>query len=148
MLTYALFAAALIQTPAARPCPIVENFTHLYFDSGSAELSARARRRLDVWRGIIARQRFPVREIRLAGHTDRVGTREADLRLSSRRARAVQAYLLRHGILRERITIEAFGEDLLYVDTDDEVPEADNRVVQLLMVPDAREPRCYPARGG
>lgn len=142
MLSLALFAATLIQPAVARPCRIVETATFLYFDSGSAELSARAQRQLDDWTNTISRLHFPVRDIRVYGHTDRVGTRDANRRLSGIRARAVRDYLMRRGIARERITIEAFGEDRLSVDTRDEVSEADNRVVQLLMLPDAREHGC------
>jgi OmpA-OmpF porin, OOP family len=141
VLGLALYAmAASIQSPSAASCPIVENFTLVPFDSGSADLSAQARLLLDNWSEIIRSQRFPA-EVELVGGADRVGTRRANLRLSFRRAYAVRAYLVGHGVRRQRVRIRAFGEDHPLVDTADEVPEAQNRLLQLLMVPDAREPR-------
>jgi len=45
------------------------------------------------------------------------------------------------GVPGRRITVSATGEDRPIVETADEVPEAQNRTVWLLMVPDSREPR-------
>jgi len=138
--TLAFAAASLIQSPDVHACPIVENFTILPFESGSADLSMRTRRQLDAWREVIRDLQFPAR-MELIGNTDRVGTRRANLRLSFMRARAVRNYLVSGGIPGSLINIRAFGEDQPLVDTADEIPEAQNRIVQFLMMPDPREPR-------
>ena len=135
----ALFAAALIQSPAAPACPIVENFTIVPFESGSAVLSTRTRSQIEAW---LRSYRYPPARIDLLGNADRVGTRRANQWLSVRRVRAIRAYLVSLGIPRERISIRGTGEDQLVIETGDGVPEAQNRIVWLSVMPDEREPRC------
>ena len=146
-LSLILAATGLIQISVPEGCParepsfIGDPLTILSFESGSARLSPSARRNLDSWRELIQRLRFPAR-IELTGNTDRVGTRQANLRLSARRARAVRDYLVSLGIPPESISILATGEDHLAVETADGIPEAQNRIVWFAMISDAREPRC------
>ena len=139
-LSIILAAAALPQSYVSGTCPIVENFTLVLFESGSAGLTTQARTLLDGWSQVILGQHFPA-TVQLIGNADRVGSRQANLRLSFRRVHAVRDYLIEHGVAGHRISIEATGEDRPLVDTADGVPEAQNRLVQLLMLPDAREPR-------
>ena len=113
----------------------------LAFESGSAQLSLNARTILDGWRETIRNLRFPAR-IELTGNTDRVGSRRANLRLSLRRAGAVRDYLVSRGISREAISVRGTGEEYVIIETADEVPESQNRVVWFLMIADEREPRC------
>ncbi len=54
---------------------------------------------------------FPREIVVIEGHTDSVGSAEANLALSRRRATAVRDFLVgREGILRERLLVEAYGE--------------------------------------
>lgn len=66
----------------------------------------------------------------------------ANLRLSLRRAGAVRDYLVSRGISREAISVRGTGEEYVIIETADEVPESQNRVVWFLMIADEREPRC------
>ncbi len=48
--------------------------------------------------------------IEVAGHADRPGSAQYNQRLSLRRAETVAAELVRHGISRNEIVVQAFGE--------------------------------------
>lgn len=70
-------------------------------------------------------------EVIVIGHTDRVGTKQANDRLSLRRARCVRDALARAGIPARRIAIAARGEREPLVPTADGVPEPKNRRVEI-----------------
>lgn len=52
----------------------------------------------------------PTARIDVIGHTDNVGTEEYNIRLGSRRAMAVRAYLVNAGVAEGRITTSTRGE--------------------------------------
>ena len=105
----------------------VDQFLHIYFESGSARIDAQGAAMLDRYSEQVV---TPLRcGVTIAGHTDRVGSRDANLALSQRRAEAVAAYLRSRGL--ERFTVEGFGETRPLVDTADEVAEPQNRRVEI-----------------
>jgi outer membrane protein OmpA-like peptidoglycan-associated protein len=65
------------------------------------------------------------------GHTDRVGTVEYNDRLSLQRAERVRAELVRLGVDPARISVEGRGEREPLVPTPDEMPEPQNRRVEV-----------------
>ncbi|BFL65203.1 Outer membrane protein A [Roseomonas mucosa] len=71
--------------------------------------------------------------IEVAGHADRSGTPQYNMGLSRRRADAVAAELVRQGIQRSEITVEAFGESRPLVPTADGVREPQNRRVEIVL---------------
>ncbi|MET0410467.1 MAG: OmpA family protein, partial [Polyangiaceae bacterium] len=68
----------------------------------------------------------------IAGHTDTVGSREHNLALSSKRARAIAAWFRKSG-LSLPIAYQGFGEQALKVVTADEVDKLDNRRVDYVL---------------
>jgi OOP family OmpA-OmpF porin len=71
----------------------------------------------------------------LAGHTDRSGAADYNLRLSQRRATSVRDYLTGHDLPDRVISSEAFGESRPLVDTADGVSEPQNRRVEITFGP-------------
>jgi outer membrane protein OmpA-like peptidoglycan-associated protein/opacity protein-like surface antigen len=67
----------------------------------------------------------------LAGHADRSGTEEYNMRLSQRRSDAVKAYMAGKGVPEGSMTTEAFGESRPLVETADGVREPQNRRVEI-----------------
>ena len=49
-------------------------------------------------------------QVQVEGHTDGVGSDQYNQRLSERRAKAVVAYLVQHGISQDRLVSKGFGE--------------------------------------
>ncbi len=69
--------------------------------------------------------------VALAGHADKSGKDDYNVRLSQRRADAVKAYLAGKGIPDSAMVTEAFGESRPLVDTADGVREPQNRRVEI-----------------
>lgn len=75
--------------------------------------------------------RLPAVELIVTGHTDRVGTQEANDKLSLARAQAVSELLVRAGVARELISVVGRGEREPLIPTADEVAEPGNRRVDI-----------------
>jgi OOP family OmpA-OmpF porin len=71
--------------------------------------------------------------IEVNGYTDTSGTPQYNQGLSVRRARAVQAELVRDGVPQNAITIQGFGENNLLVPTGNGVREPQNRRVEIII---------------
>lgn len=54
--------------------------------------------------------RSNVKKLRVEGHTDNQGVKDANLKLSQARAEAVVAYLIKKGVARERVVAQGFGD--------------------------------------
>lgn len=74
---------------------------------------------------------YPAPEIIVIGHTDRVGSLQDNDRLSLQRAQTVRDLLVNAGVDPAIITIAGRGERELAVPTEDEVPMARNRRVEI-----------------
>lgn len=72
-------------------------------------------------------------EVVLNGHTDTTGLERFNLKLSKKRAEAVEKELIARGIDGARIKIFAFGESDLLVTTGDNVDEPKNRRVEIFL---------------
>jgi len=122
-------AAAVAPTPAPAAAPAR---TYLvFFDWDRADLTDRARQ-------IIAEAATNARTVRstrieVAGHADRSGPDAYNMRLSQRRGDAVAAELVRRGINRNEIVVQAFGETRPLVPTADGVREPQNRRVEIVL---------------
>lgn len=96
------------EPPKGSPPPTINLRVH--FDFGSARLSTDTLIVLDnLGRALNDPALKPYRFL-IAGHTDGMGSPEANLRISEARARAVADYLTRtHAIARERLLVQGFG---------------------------------------
>jgi outer membrane protein OmpA-like peptidoglycan-associated protein len=117
------FGAAL----AALPLP-PQHFI-LYFKSGTTELTGESRKLLQEVISA-ALSRHPA-DISVVGHTDRVGSRDANFRLGLERTGIVRDMLVSRGIDPEFIDVSSHGEDNPLVQTDDNVAEQRNRRVEV-----------------
>ncbi|MBI5548493.1 MAG: OmpA family protein [Deltaproteobacteria bacterium] len=75
-----------------------------------------------------------VRKVRIEGHTDDVGTLEANQALSENRAVAVRDYLVQKGITEDRLMVQGFGKTRPLVDSRTETARAKNRRVQFFII--------------
>ena len=114
----------VLESQPARP------FTYtLYFTTGTVELTTQSRQSLNDVRQRI--KSFPAAQVTVIGHTDRVGSIEANDALSLKRAAAIRDMLVQIGISREAIEIVGRGERELLVQTADGVSEERNRRVEI-----------------
>ena len=102
------------------------------FASGSAEITEAEKPKLDsAYEAITAEvskaQKLDVKcSLFIAGHTDTVGSRDKNQKLSVDRARAIAGYFRKKG-LSIKVSFEGFGEDRPKVQTADETDEPKNR---------------------
>ncbi len=103
----------------------------LYFIEGGDSLTADSQRELESVLTEIKRR--PAPDLIVVGHTDRVGTVADNDRLALRRAEKVRAQLIAQGFAAENISASGRGEREPLVATADEVAEARNRRVEILV---------------
>jgi OOP family OmpA-OmpF porin len=101
----------------------------VFFDWGKPELTRDAQAILDD--AAAAYQRLKPGQIAVTGFADRSGSEPVNRTASRRRAEAVKAYLIAHGIPPATIHIAAYGERQPIVPTEDGVREAQNRRVEI-----------------
>lgn len=70
-------------------------------------------------------------KVTLVGHTDERGTREYNLALGERRAKAVQAFLVTNGANNSQIETVSYGKEMPVNEGHDEAAWADNRRVEI-----------------
>jgi outer membrane protein OmpA-like peptidoglycan-associated protein len=98
---------------------LVSLTSRVLFDFGKSKLKPAADKALQETIKVI--EAYPENEIAVEGHTDSIGSKEFNQRLSEQRAKSVADYLIRNGIAAERIKTAGYGE---------EKPVADNSTVQ------------------
>jgi OOP family OmpA-OmpF porin len=101
----------------------------VYFVSGGENLTPESTSAIAELKSALAQR--PAPEIMVVGHTDRVGTLEANDALSIKRAEAVRQLLIGEGVPASAIETAGRGEREPLVPTADEVPEARNRRVEI-----------------
>jgi outer membrane protein OmpA-like peptidoglycan-associated protein len=73
--------------------------------------------------------------VEVAGHTDSSGSDQYNLSLSERRAQSVSGYLSSHGVKGQRLIPIGAGEGHPVASNDTETGRAQNRRVELTIVP-------------
>lgn len=81
---------------------------NIFFDTGKDSLRSESFPELDRLVGYMNQN--GKMQIELSGHTDNVGSDDANLKLSDDRAKAVTRYLVSKGIKEERIIAKGYGE--------------------------------------
>lgn len=117
------FAAALAARPA-RPRSYV-----LYFQEGGNVLTTESQADFVKVRAEIVER--VAAEVMVIGHTDRVGSVQANDALSLQRAESVRALLVKAGVPADKLEAAGRGEREPLVTTADEVAEAKNRRVEI-----------------
>jgi peptidoglycan-associated lipoprotein len=102
--------------------------TTFYFEYDSSDLKPEAMRALDVHAKDLKANGA---RVVLEGHTDERGTREYNMALGERRAKAVQRYLVLQGVSPAQLELVSYGEERPVATGNDEQSWAQNRRVEL-----------------
>lgn len=113
--------------PEGQPFPVLRFL--LYFKTGSTELTEESQKLFPEILKIIKIQNST--DVSIIGHTDRVGTREANFKTGLNRAAHVKDRLTAGGLDPRIVEVASHGEDNPVVKTEDEVPEPRNRRVEV-----------------
>jgi outer membrane protein OmpA-like peptidoglycan-associated protein len=103
------------------------------FDFDSARLQANSKPLLDNLAQAMNSERLSALKFKVEGHTDAKGKAEYNQELSSRRASAVQAYLIAQNVNADRLQAEGKGaSDLLFPN---QPLASENRRVRISLLP-------------
>lgn len=105
----------------------------ILFEFGSDRIDPRSFKLLDEVAEVL-RKNPDVGPVLIEGHTDNVGSREYNLTLSKRRAKAVETYLVEKGIAPKRLRSEGFGFDRPIAPNDTPLGRAKNRRTEFKLV--------------
>ncbi len=115
----------------AMPAPAPARTYLVFFDWDRADLTDRARQ--IITEAAAASTRVQTTRIDVQGNADRSGTPAYNQRLSLRRAQVVAVELVRHGVPKQEIDIQAFGDTRPLVPTAAGVREPQNRRVEIIL---------------
>jgi outer membrane protein OmpA-like peptidoglycan-associated protein len=105
----------------------------ILFDVDSATVKPAAMTSLDTISAVLTK--YPKTTITVAGHTDNTGRADYNLKLSERRANAVRFALAERGVAASRVTAMGFGADNPVASNTAPDGRAENRRVELHIVP-------------
>lgn len=112
---------------AAQPAPPALYL--LYFRTGSTDLVAESEKLIrEILQSVTARQST---DVRVVGHTDRVGMRQGNYTLALDRALQIKSILISKGVDAAFIEVDSHGEDNPLIHTQNEAPEPRNRRVEV-----------------
>lgn len=114
---------------AARPLP-PRDFV-LYFETATETLTAQSQAELQQIVAFVRTRIAP--DVSIVGHTDTTDSAAANIALGLRRATLVRDQLLAAGLPQERIDTASHGEADPIIKTDDNVAEARNRRVEVIV---------------
>ncbi|MBF0166738.1 MAG: OmpA family protein [Alphaproteobacteria bacterium] len=128
--------------PVAQPAPVVaqaaapakpkepKNFL-VFFDFDKSEITPEAMKIIE--QAVAYAKAGNMTRVELTGHADRSGSNKYNLALSMRRAKAVEAAMVKLGIAQNAIGVAGKGEEQPLVPTPDGVREPQNRRVEILL---------------
>jgi len=91
-------------------------------------------------------QQYPGTVVQVEGHTDSVGSASYNQTLSENRAGAVRSYLLQRGVDANRLAAVGYGLTRPVADNSTAAGRAQNRRVEVLIVPAQQQPAQQPAQ--
>jgi outer membrane protein OmpA-like peptidoglycan-associated protein len=110
---------------------LIVNLSDVLFDTGSANLKPGAREKLAKIAGILLAH--PGLNLEVEGHTDSVGTENANQLLSEQRAHAVQDYLIQQRIPPATVATAGFGENQPVASNGTAAGRQQNRRVEIIV---------------
>ena len=107
-------------------------FDHLNFESASTKITPESEQTLKDLAAIL--KAYPAVNVRLEGHTDSAGAKEANKMLSQNRADAIRSDLVAGGIDTKRMETTAWGEEKPIASNDTEEGRAKNRRLEMTVL--------------
>ena len=103
----------------------------ILFDFNKSSLKTAAMTQLDKFAAEMAD--MPETNFAIYGHTDNVGSEQANKKVSAQRAESVEKYLRTKGIAKDRMTAEGLSFNFPVADNSTEAGRAQNRRVEIFI---------------
>jgi len=109
-----------------------DGFIALYinFETGKADIKPESQKIIDQIVEML--QKNPSLKVSIEGHTDNVGTKEFNQKLSDERAKAVMNAIIAKGIDKNRLSSKGWGQTKPIADNNTEEGRAKNRRVEIV----------------
>ncbi len=105
----------------------------IYFKTGSAGIMSKSFALLDQVAAVLKNYKH-LKKVRIEGHTDNVGGRAKNVKLSRERAESVRKYLIDKGIEAGRLDFEGYGPDKPIASNKTAKGKEQNRRVEFVIV--------------
>jgi outer membrane protein OmpA-like peptidoglycan-associated protein len=113
------------------PRGLVVNMGDVLFDFGKYNLKPDTKITLAKLAGII--QSHPGLQLAIEGHTDNIGSDEANMKLSQQRADAVREFLVQQGLAADTVTAVGLGKAEPVADNSTNEGRQKNRRVEIIV---------------
>jgi len=125
-------AATTPTAPAAKPAATPSaSESVVYFDFDSSELKPASQAVVAAWTKYLKAN--PTTKVQLQGNCDERGTREYNIALGERRAKAVSAALESAGVAAGQLSLISFGKEHPVAQGHDEAAWSQNRRVEIVV---------------
>lgn len=128
--TYAEIVNDIALEPIEKGTKVVIN--NVFFELGKAELKPISY--VELSKGVDLMQKNSSMVIEVGGHTDNLGSDEANMSLSARRAQSVVDYMVLAGIDKSRLIAKGYGETVPIEDNSTKEGRAKNRRTEFVIV--------------
>lgn len=118
------FEYKLIITP-----PKMYTLDNVFFDTGKSTLKTESFKELNELAEYMSLKK--ALKVEIAGHTDNVGNKDANQKLSEGRANSVKAYLVKKGIEAARIVAKGYGDTQPVSENDSDAGKQKNRRTEV-----------------
>jgi outer membrane protein OmpA-like peptidoglycan-associated protein len=105
---------------------------NVLFETGKANLKNTSFKAIDELAAAMTAKE--AMEIEIIGHTDNVGDKGANLKLSQERAEAVRNYLIKKGIAADRIVAKGYGDTKPVADNSTDLGKQQNRRTEVRII--------------
>jgi len=131
---YSTSASPFIKNVLMSPIETNERIVlkNVFFDFNKSELRPESKVELDKLVNILNQNKNL--KVEIGGHTDNIGGKEYNLKLSQNRAEAVVQYLNSQGIDKSRLVAKGYGDTLPLADNNTELGRAENRRTELKII--------------
>jgi OOP family OmpA-OmpF porin len=115
------------------PAPGEITFDSIYFDQNKSNINPTASKALDR-DGMLLKDN-PSIKVEIGGHTDSMGSAQANLRISEKRALSVKKYLQdKYNISGDRMTVKGYGSSKPIADDKTMEGRSKNRRVEIKVI--------------
>jgi len=123
--------------PVAKDAKLVKkaekfSFANIYFETGKAILTPASDAALNQIYGIL--KEHPELKVEIGGHTDKLGGRAKNLKLSQARAEAVVNWLVAKGIPAGQLVAKGYGPDVPVASNKTKAGRAQNRRIEVVVI--------------